>query len=261
MSPTPTPTPTPIQIDERRELRTALWLTFAVLVLLTGVKPLGGIPYVGAVAFTIAAIVQLYLPLWRVDKLGVDHDFIGLHFGAWRKDLEIVLVLIAVTFPPYLVAHYLFMTSFHDWALALGLDELARFLPRLRFTPTFPTDAGALLAGTGWFLELVATHALGVALPEETFYRGYLQPRLEKLWPPERALFGVKIGRAAVVASALFALGHFLGEWNPMRFGPFLPGLVFAWQRNASGSVIGAITYHAACNLFGEILSTQYSPG
>jgi uncharacterized protein len=113
----------------------------------------------------------------------------------------------------------------------------------------------------GWAaLKTVATHALGVALPEETFYRGYLQPRLETKWPPKTRWLGVTIGRAAIIASALFALGHFLGEWNPLRLGPFLPGLVFAWQRNATGSIIGSITFHASCNILGELLFSLYQP-
>ncbi|MEM6734141.1 MAG: CPBP family intramembrane glutamic endopeptidase, partial [Myxococcota bacterium] len=103
-------------------------------------------------------------------------------------------------------------------------------------------------------------HALGVALPEETFYRGYLQPRLESQNPPKTRVFGVLIGRAAVLVSFLFAIGHVLGEWNPMRLGPFLPGLVFAWQRNASGSVLGAIAFHALCNILGEVLFSLYVP-
>jgi uncharacterized protein len=97
-----------------------------------------------------------------------------------------------------------------------------------------------------------------VALPEEVFYRGYLQPRLEERWPPTRRWLGVPLGRAAVLACALFALGHFLGEWNPMRLGPFFPGLLFAWLRNRSGSVVGAVTYHALCNILGEVLFTLY---
>ena len=112
-----------------------------------------------------------------------------------------------------------------------------------------------------WFAELVATHGLGVALPEEAFYRGYLQPRLQAWWKPRWRVFGTQVGWAAVVASALFALGHFLGEWTPLRLGPFFPGLVFAWQRNATGSLLGAITFHASCNLLSELLSTQYAPG
>lgn len=235
-------------------------LTAVILITLTAVKPLKGVAYIGAVAFTIAAVLQLYLPLRRADKLGLGNAFVGLQFDSWRRDLEILLILVAITFPPFIVAHHLYMVKLHGWALELGLVELARYIPERQLDLRFPTDLGALFTSGKWLLEMVATHGLGVALPEETFYRGYLQPRLEKLWEPRRVIFGVRFGLGAVVASLLFALGHFLGEWNPMRLGPFLPGLVFAWQRNATGSVVGAIAFHAACNLLSEILSTQYAP-
>ncbi|MEZ4270760.1 MAG: CPBP family intramembrane glutamic endopeptidase [Myxococcota bacterium] len=78
---------------------------------------------------------------------------------------------------------------------------------------------------------------------------------------PTRRVFGVPVGWALIVAAFFFALGHVLGEWNPVRFGPFLPALVFAWQRNATGSIFGAITFHAACNVLGEILFSLYKPG
>jgi membrane protease YdiL (CAAX protease family) len=254
-------TDAPGRFDPNRELRVALGLAFGVLALLTAVKPLGGIPYVGPIAFTIAAVVQLYLPLWRIDTLQLGHDFIGLHTRAWRRDMAIVGVLILVTFPPYIVGHYVFMTQLHDWLVQWGWPDLARYVPRLHLNLHLPSGLDGWWAATLWLGEMVATHGLGVALPEETFYRGYLQPRLEHRWVPRRSWLGVKIGWAAVLATALFASGHFLGEWNPLRLGPFIPGLVFAWQRNATGSVLGAITYHAACNLIGEILSTQYTPG
>ena len=242
-------------------MRVAPLLAAVVLLVLTGVKPLGGIPYVGAAAFTAAAVLQLYLPLWRIDRLGLDHAYIGLHLDTWKRDARLVALLMLVTFPPYIVGHYLFMTQGHDWAVALGADELARHIPRLRLNLHGPTDVAGWLGGAAWLLPLIATHTLGVALPEETFYRGYLQPRLEHRWPAARRWLGVPVGRAALLAAFLFALGHFLGEWNPLRFGPLFPALIFAWQRNATGSVIGAIGYHAACNLASEILSTQYVSG
>ena len=108
---------------------------------------------------------------------------------------------------------------------------------------------------------MALTHIFGVALPEETFYRGYLQPRLEAKWPPKTLIFGATVGRAAIVTAALFALGHFLGEWNPLRLGPFFPALVFSWQRNRTGSILGAISFHGLCNIFGEILFKLYQPG
>jgi hypothetical protein len=153
------------------------------------------------------------------------------------------------------------LTFGHDAVAALGWPEVARFVPRAALRLHWPSSGAGVLDDLGAALQVVATHVLGVALPEETFYRGYLQPRLEALWQPRWRWLGVRIGLGAVVASALFASGHFLGEWNPLRLGPFFPGLVFAWMRNKSGTVMGAIGFHAACNLVSEILSTQYDSG
>jgi len=247
--------------DEQRERRIAVRLVVLVLVTLTVVKPLGGIPVVGTVAFTIAAVMQLYLPLWRIDQLGLDYDFVGLSTHAWRSDLKVVLILVGLTFPPYILGHHLYMTHAHDWLRAAGLGGIAIWVPSRSLRPTLPHGTLGLVAAGWFFLKTAATHSLGVALPEETFYRGYLQPRLESLWPPVRTVFGTRIGRGALVASALFAAGHFLGEWNPLRLGPFLPGLVFAWQRNRTQTVFGGIVFHAACNVLGEVLFTLYAPG
>ncbi len=252
------PVDAPVPPDQ--EIRAAWWCVLAVLVTLTLVKPLGGIPVVGTVAFTLAAVLQLYLPLWRAGKNGRDYDFVGLHLAVWRQDARIVLVLCALTFPPFIVGHHLYMTGAHELLRGWGWEQLAAFVPERVFAPRWPDGAGAWLTSGWWLAQVVATHALGVALPEETFYRGYLQPQLERRWPARRRLFGVAIGRAAVLAAALFAAGHFLGEWNPLRLGPFFPALVFAWQRNATGSVVGAIVYHAACNVLGEVLFSLYQP-
>lgn len=246
-------------LDTDQERRVAWLLVGCVLVVLTVVKPLGPLPYLGPIALTLAAVMQLYLPLWRIDKLGLGHRDIGLHLETWRRDLRGVVALALITFPPYIVGYHLFMTELHGWAATLGLDALTPWLPQLRFNPHLPAGAMAWGAALWWFAQLLATHGLGVALPEETFYRGYLQPRLQTRWPPRWRVLGTPIGKAALVATFLFALGHFLGEWNPLRMGPFFPGLIFAWQRNRTGSVVGAITYHTACNLLGEILSTQYA--
>lgn len=252
--------PAPLPYDPNSEGRVAWWLAAAVLATLTVVKPLGGIPVVGTIAFTLAAVLQLYLPLWRAGKYGRDYDFVGLHLQTWRRDLQVVLVLSAITFPPFIIGHHLYMTRANAWLAAFGFEHLAAFVPHRVLAPSIPHDAWGGLTAAWWFVQVAATHTLGVALPEETFYRGYLQPHLEARTPPRRSVFGVKIGRAAVITSALFAVGHFLGEWNPLRLGPFFPGLVFAWQRNRTGSVAGAILFHALCNTLGEVLFSLYKP-
>lgn len=235
-------------------------LVAAVLAILTVAKTIGGIAVIGPIALTIAAIIQLYLPLWRATSLERDYDFVGLDLSRWREDAKGVALLMAVFFPPYIVAHHFYLTQGHGVLSAWGFEEIARFVPVRKLELSLPDLGAPLLDRTLWFGEMAATHVLGVALPEETFYRGYLQPRLESLWRPARRWFGVPLGRAALVSSGLFALGHVLGEWNPLRVGPFFPGLAFAWLRNRSQTVIGAIAFHAACNILGEVLFSFYIP-
>ena len=250
----------PQAFDEPRERRVALGLTALVLVTLTVVKPLGGVPYVGAVGFTLAAALQLYLPIWRADRARAPLAAVGLSTSTWRRDLALVGVLCAITFPPYAILHHLYMTHLPVWVAKLGFYEIARFMPRAVLAPAWPRGLAGWGAAAWWLGGVVASHLLGVALPEETFFRGYLQPRLESRWQPRHRVFGVQLGLAAVVTAALFATGHFLGEWNPLRLGPFIPALLFAWLRNATGSVAGAVAYHGACNVLGEVLFSLYRP-
>jgi membrane protease YdiL (CAAX protease family) len=99
---------------------------------------------------------------------------------------------------------------------------------------------------------------LGVAFPEEVFYRGYLQSALDRAWPPERRVLGAHLGLGLVVSSALFAAGHFLTEPVPGRLAVFFPSLVFGFLRARRGGVGAAIVFHALCNLFASYLGRSY---
>jgi membrane protease YdiL (CAAX protease family) len=88
-----------------------------------------------------------------------------------------------------------------------------------------------------------------VAFSEEFFYRGYLTLRLEERWPPATRILGAPIGRAAMLAAALFAVGHLL-EPAPWRLAVFFPALVFAWLRARTGTVVGAAVCHFVFNVW-----------
>jgi membrane protease YdiL (CAAX protease family) len=107
----------------------------------------------------------------------------------------------------------------------------------------------------------LAAQLLIVALPEEAFYRGYVQGRLEDAWPSRWRLFGAPVGPAIVVTSAVFALGHVATIHDPGRLAVFFPSLVFGWLRARTGGVGAPIAFHALCNLFSESLMRGYGLG
>jgi membrane protease YdiL (CAAX protease family) len=96
-----------------------------------------------------------------------------------------------------------------------------------------------------------------VALPEEFFYRGYLQGRLRDLWPEGKRVLGARLGRAFWLTALLFAVGH-LAIFQAWRLAVIFPALLFGWMRERTGTVMGAALFHAACNLLALVLEASF---
>jgi membrane protease YdiL (CAAX protease family) len=107
-------------------------------------------------------------------------------------------------------------------------------------------------------LDAVLGQVLVIALPEEAFFRGYLQTALGRRWPPTLRLGGALVGNDVLVTSAVFALGHFATDPNPTRLAVFFPSLVFGWLRARTGGIGASVAFHAACNLFASLLARGY---
>jgi membrane protease YdiL (CAAX protease family) len=112
--------------------------------------------------------------------------------------------------------------------------------------------------GLWWILELLLIHIVLVGIPEEVFYRGYLQSRLQQVMPTRWKFFGVSWGPALIVTSLLFALGHYAVGLNPERLLVFFPSLLFGLVRNWTGSIGAAALFHALCNVLQQILIRMY---
>ena len=174
-----------------------------------------------------AAVValQLYLPIWRCDHHGLEVAAVGLTRQQWQREVALALGLAALCLPPF-------------WA-GLQLLGAGTAMPLCVKTPQ-----AVWTMATGLFTQL-----LGVALPEETFFRGYLQAQLQRRWPPRRRLAGVPVGLGLHLGAALFALAHLLGRGSPLGLLTYFPALLFGWLRNRRGSVLGAALLHALFNL------------
>jgi uncharacterized protein len=132
-------------------------------------------------------------------------------------------------------------------------DELARLL-----VAVFPKGTGAAIAA---YMHHVLGQLLVIGLPEEAFYRGYLQTTFDDVWRPRWRVLGALIGPGLLLTSALFALGHVLTKVDPNRLAVFFPSLLFGWLRARTGGIGAPIAFHALCNLFASFLGRSYGFG
>lgn len=265
-------------LDAETGAREALIAAGVLLVLLGGGKHLVGAVGLGEIFFTAVAAYQIYVPLWLTQRRGEPPESHGIHAhglllgpiaalrarvvrslrgrrrrgrpGAVRRALALygrgahfrakpfatdvgrALLVAAITFPPFAIGH-------HYWQMHFGAPGYHFAVPA--------GIAVTLLKNT--FL---------IALPEEMFYRGFVEHRLERLWPTKHMWWIIPVSRTVLLASALFAVGHFLGEYNPARLAPFFPAFVFSGLTRKSGSVCGAVIYHGMSNAFSALLFAGY---
>jgi membrane protease YdiL (CAAX protease family) len=116
---------------------------------------------------------------------------------------------------------------------------LFRFGFKARFQFHFPLNPAGL----------VMWQFLGVALPEEVFFRGWLQGRLNQLLGRAWPIPGAMIGPGLLISALAFALAHLLVKPDPVRLLVFFPALLFGYFREREGSVLVPVIAHALGNI------------
>jgi membrane protease YdiL (CAAX protease family) len=107
--------------------------------------------------------------------------------------------------------------------------------------------------------SFVLAQLIVIALPEEAFFRGYLQTALSDLTAKRQRVLGVELALGPwVVQAALFGAVHFMVEPHPARLAVFFPALLFGWTRAWRGGIGAAIALHAMSNLYSEILARSW---
>jgi membrane protease YdiL (CAAX protease family) len=143
------------------------------------------------------------------------------------------------------------------WAFAFALVTFAPFFFGWRaYWHAHGTFAFAPRASE--MLDEVVGQVVIIALPEESFYRGYLQSRLDDVWAPRWNVLGARLGPGIFVASTIFALGHLATIHAAPRLAVFFPALLFGWLRARTKGVGASIAYHALCNVFSEALGRGF---
>jgi membrane protease YdiL (CAAX protease family) len=231
----------------------ALWaICFALIITASLLVP--------SYAKLVATVSFLYLPLLFARRQELpeksptllsrfrtfDYREFGVSTRNWRRDVKLALGVFAVIAPVYFVA-YLFY------------PEILKHLPRALAVHLSPhLGIGTFhLQLPARFGEWAIDQTLVVALPEEFFYRGYLQTRLRESYPGGKKFLGARLGPAFFLTASLFAVGH-LAIFEVWRLGVFFPALLFGWLREKTGTVLGATLLHAAFNLYEMVLQASF---
>lgn len=143
------------------------------------------------------------------------------------------------------------------WALAAAALTFVPFFVGFRI---YWHVSGPFLAprALGAFADEALGQWLVVALPEEAFYRGYLQSTLDAAIGRRVRVLGAEVGPGLVASCALFALGHVLTEPHPARLAVFFPALLFGWLRARTGGIGASVAFHALCNVLSSTLARGY---
>lgn len=194
----------------------------------------------------VATVGFLYLPLLAMNPRAEEYRDYGLSTRRLPADLKQFALVSAVVFPIFIAGYVAFVHLMPSLPAEL-LKVVTPYVSAPRFSLRLPDR----------FLEWVIDQTFVVALPEEFFYRGFLQQRLRDAWPKGRLFFGARLGPAFWLTAVLFALGH-LAIFEVWRLAVFFPALLFGWMRERSGSVVGAALFHAAANLLVQVLDASF---
>jgi len=138
-----------------------------------------------------------------------------------------------------------------------GARWLAAFVAGVLLPFAFLVAASRWMAGrtAGWEPERLLEWApvwqlVLVAVPEEIFFRGYLQQRI-RVWALERSPDRpLRAAWMAIAASALlFAGAHVAVEPGWVRAAVLFPGLLMGWLRERTGGLLAPTGFHWLANI------------
>lgn len=204
-------------MDLRRNLVVPLTLWFFSFLSLCIVKAIG--------RWDLSGILALIFFLFIPSVLEKSNEVVGFKFRL-KENLIVFLIGFLIFSLAYLI---LFL---------VGRIEVPGIITVFPKTPDIET--------LKWFFIFL----VGVALPEEFFFRGFIQGRLNLVFEKKFKIFRVRFGYGLLISSILFMLIHIPQDISVVRFLTFFPGLLFGFLREKYGSIFPSVIIHAMSNTF-----------
>lgn len=182
----------------------------------------------------VTAALELYIPIgiyfFKREKI----DFLDNSLYRFGKSLLVFALLSFVIFPLGMVWNHFY----HQLIIQRDYHE-------------------AVFHNVGQF---VVFQLIVIALPEEFFFRGYLQGRLNDVFgrPWKWKLLGAQLGPAYFIVCGVFAVSHSLMQFQWWHVFIIFPAAAFGWLREKTGSITASIFFHALSNVFARWTFIHY---
>lgn len=211
-------------MSRRNWITETLLVTAGLLVVIGAYRLIPSVAHIGYIGHALVPWLWILVPWGLITFRGESPETFGLRTDDIVTSARTGLLVSLVILLPYFLI-------------------FAFFFGR----PTVP--ASGWPAVTQW-LKMSLYQLFVIALPEEFFFRGYLQTRLNQLLGQPFNLFGVAIGWGLVLTAFIFMIFHLLFAINIWNLGVFLPALVMGWLKDKTGSITAPIVFHALSNIF-----------
>ncbi|KAB2842961.1 CPBP family intramembrane metalloprotease [bacterium] len=219
-------------LDTRALFRQTLWVWFFTMLATRGLYELQRIRFFQENMMLFTGVLLIYVPIFVLWRRKERMDFFEVSGPQLLRSLGWFLLLSAIVFPVIEVGNRWFQAEFfHRHYVGGNYQGLAK---------------AALF------------HFLLVAIPEEFFYRGYMQTQFNRIWGKPLRLFGAPVGWALLFTSFLFALSHSMIVLRWWHFSIFFPSLAFGWLKERTGAITAGALFHALSNVYSFWVALNY---
>jgi hypothetical protein len=171
----------------------------------------------------LIAAIWIIIPSLILMFQGKEFKAYGITLSGWKRSMKIMLMASAITLGVYFIGWYIYATEFHNKS----------------FAPSIQVNMALLTISILLF----------VGIPEEYFFRGYLQSELNYIFGRKIKFLSSKFGPGLLITAIIFTLSHILVQMDWSKASLIFLSLILGWLREKTESILASVGLHTFANM------------